>query len=600
MLSGLTAQTGQLTYHVPSGETLTVPASFEGDIVANVRNGGRVIFRGADVGEATINSLDGSGAAVFTIVTPGTDIDLLNVNGSGVADRVLIQGDADVASLEFNGQGGNDRVQGLVGSRIGNAQFVGGAGVDRFDTAGAVFGDLTFSGGAGNDLLLARPGALIEGAVLGTLGGGNDLAVFSGASLKSVDLAGQTGDDLVIAREGTTFDGDLILDFGAGDDRVWLLSSDITVTGDMTLFGSAGSDNFRVQGVSVAGDQTIDLGAAGARRESVLFGSDTIGGSSTVSFQGDASILEFAARDIAGAYQILGRGGRAFITLDQGSTVDGGVLVNNLGATRLSALLNVTDGGLEVRTGSAVDRVRVLAGSQIVGGVTGFLGGNSDRFEFVGGLVDVTGDVSLNLGWGGDTFRTDDLFVDGNLLVNSGASSGITDIFDLGRNVVTGASLLSFAERAIVTERDAQIIGGEYAITGLLGSLRYTADSTTTVAGDFRLQNFGLTRVFAPITVGGDARLVTGDRADRLDLTGITTGRGLDVSTDAGADTVLLANSEISLKASVLLGGGNDFLDNLDAFFGDEAFLDGGNNFDEITDPANGFNVNFEIGGGHA
>ena len=599
MLSGIVAQTGVTTYDLEPSDRLIVPADYRGDLTVNATGWTQItIDQNAIVEDIVVNAVDsplaGSGDKIITYFGFNSTADSLTINGLDNMEQVILADGAFVGRAEFNGDGGNDFMRINRGATVGTLAFVTGTGNDRLDVLGTITGDLTLGTGSGGDSINFRRGSVVGGSVLGTTGAGADRVTAVGTSLGSVDIAFEQGTDLFFATPTTTIDGDQILDLGAGNDRVWMGRSGITITGDQTIFAGSGADQVTVLGVTVGGDQTIDLGIASGGRDRATFGSDRIEGSSTISWLGATTITETGVRVVEGAYQLLGGGSQATLNLRGGSQVNGGMLIENFGRLDLDLLADVTDGGLSLRTGQFNDNIFIRGGSSFVGEVNLFSGGGNDRVQFVSGLTDITGDLVVNTGWGADSFLTDELFLDGTLLLNLGNAATDFDRAFFGSNIILGNSETRFLDGAIITETAAQDLRSDYIIQGDVSTLSFTANSGTTVLNNFTLRNAGRNRVTAPITVFGTARVIGGDRNDNFDLSGIQAQGVLDVSTDGAADIVRLTDAFIGGKASVLLGGGNDILNNDFTFFDSDSYLDGGAGIDELTDPGNGFSVNFE------
>ena len=589
------------TFSVGAGQTLTIDPSQTGDVSVDAAGGATVVVAdGTALNSLVVNQVDaGNGGRVQTTLGHGATAGSVTINGGFADDRLTLRAGSEVSVVDFRGGEGADAVRIEPLAVVDSIDFAGGADADRLDILGIVTGVTTANLGTGDDLVIVRDSASLGGSLVGFGGAGNDRLSFLGADVAGVDFGFAAGNDVFFVQPGTTFDGEVELDFGGGDDRIWAARGGMAVTGNFTALLSAGNDVVRLEGFDVGGDQFVDLGADAGRRETVVFGRDVIGGSSTVRYAGAASITETASRTIGGTYNILGRGGAATLKLTQDSQVREGVVIENFGRLDATLRLDTDFGGVDITTGAFSDRVVFLGGSQIVGNVTAFTGNAQDRFEFAGGVTDVTGNVDVNLGWGFDTFRAADLFLDGDLLLNLGFSNRGTDRAFFKDTIILGDSDVAFSARAVVAETGAQDIRGDYTVRGRGGTLSFTADAKTVVLGEFGLVHYGRNSVVAPFTVRGNARFIGGDRIDSFNLSGASFGGVLDVSTDGATDFVSLQDAYVAGVASVLLGNANDTLDNLGLFLDGPSFFDGGAGFDDLFDPGNGVNVNFEGTGGY-
>ena len=502
---------------------------------------GRVLLSGTGRGTRTVTAAETGAVTVDAanfervVVEAGADIGTLTINGADGCDiDVSIAGSA--SSLNVQGASGAETVTLQAGGSVGSVQFNGGAGNDSLIVDGTANGSVTYNGGEGADVLrLAGDGAFLGGLSGGMDAGADAFEILGAAVVDNVSFGLGAGDDAFTLSSTTPTTGNFTLSGDEGADTL-TFAAGTTVTGNESVDAGAGADTVLFGGHDVVGNQSVSLGDSGLRADTLRFADGTIQGGSDVSFDGDATITETAARDIASLYTFTGADGTVTADLTGGSRVAGDFTFTNDGVTNLTVEgMDVTQANFTVNTGSGMgtgaDAVRITD-TTVGGNFTATLGGDeadADVLELLGNVrigdpaAGTNGNQTVNLGGGDDRFVSEMLLVNGNQTLNLGASTDTgRDTVRFGRDTINGGSAVNFGGGLDLTETAARDIASDYAITAQGGQGEVTADLTggSTVDGNFSLTTFGRTDA----EIGG----LTVDQGNFTLSTGTGTGTGTD------------------------------------------------------------------------
>lgn len=237
--------------------TLTASSSvgsidFEGDTGADVLAIGGIVTGTIDFG-------GGADADVFTLSAGASVVGTIDFEGDSGADEMVIRGEV-VGGIDFGGGADADVFVLTSTATVGGIDFEGDAGEDSLINAGAV-GSIRFQGGEGRDTLRNDASNLTSIAFFGfadpnplvtPTGDANldtrDLFVNYGNDIGLLSFSGQAGDDVLLSKANNIgairFNGDIgadvlivdgisvgEIDFSGGAD-----ADTLTVSG--TLFGS--------------------------------------------------------------------------------------------------------------------------------------------------------------------------------------------------------------------------------------------------------------------------------------------------------------------------------------------------------------------------
>ena len=598
MLSAVVAQNGQNSYRLEAGEILCVPAEYTQSLSVTADGDGTavIIQTGANVGSVQVMS-NGATNLVLESGTSAGDVTFTAGSGTG---RILLREGATAGGVTMTGGPATDILRLQPGSMTGAVSFAGNGGDDRLDVLGTVDGSLAMDGGEGDDRLLVTRQGDVTSDTSGSFGDGEDLFFVLGGGVGNVDLDLNGGDDTVFVRSGSVVDGNLSLNGQGGSDAIRMLRGGVEVNGNMTVNSGAGADTVILDGLTVMGNQQVNLGDSGDGKDMLTFGDDLIMGDSNVSFLGNAEILERRARELQSDYKISGGSGEATIRTSRGSEIGGNYTVENKGDTLVQFRGIVRMGNATITTAGGEDHVLIFGNSRIEGNLNITTGAKKDVVGLVAGRTEVIGNGNISTGAGEDFFRTLELFLDGNLTVDLGAAGPDADSRDrafFGKDEVTGDVTTNWSGGAVVAETDARTIGNNVKFSGGSDPSSVRMDNGSEVAANFELTTSGATDARLRFqTMMGNATIGTGSGDDELDLTGVEIGGGnnLSVNTGAGDDLVTLTDAVVSGNLNVSLGGGDDEVDNSNTQVDGTPTFTGGAGTDTITNPNQGNVTGFE------
>lgn len=384
---------------------------------------GQALFDGGGSNDTV--AATGAGDLAFggtALVFGGDGDDLVTFSGSNAE---VAAGSGSQASL-FGGSG-IDRYVFAGGAALGHdgsASIAGGIGGDLFSFSGGAAaarngaGQAALFGEAGNDTL-----ALTGGAFFGQFGDasfdggdGDDLMLFTGAAHlaeaagSSALLTGGSGEDLARFEGGAIFGlvGAATLYGGSGTDTLSFADATLDLSGGALVGGGDGDDTLALTDQTAIGAGNLLDGGAGS---DLLRLGGTGSGSFGAALAGALTGVERLDKEDSGTW--LMQSGYSFA----GSGTIGG------GALRLQGVTVDFGGGLQVLAGGR------LQGSGSVGGTVGNLGSIAPG--------DPTGDVTGTLTLDGD-------FAGGGLLALDVDFGGDSDLLRV-TGAVSGATTIRFA-----------------------------------------------------------------------------------------------------------------------------------------------------------
>ena len=532
----------------------------------------------------------------FSLVEVQADADVgtLTIQGSECAIEVVIRGSA--SSLNVQGGAAGEVVTIAAGGSVGTATFQGGGGNDYLINRGTIDGSLTFNGDAGDDFLQVTDGGAVVGGISGSGGAGGDTVEVTGSAvIDNFNFDLDEGDDTFLLSSDETTTGNFELRAGDGNDTA-TFADGAGIGGQHTVDLGAGDDELTTDGLTVEGNQAIDLGESGDSGDTLTLGGDTIEGGSSVDWAGDVEIDATGARDIESDYTFKGvGGGTSDAMLDTGSVVGGNFSWTTDGETTLVAGLTITEGNATINTGTGsgtgADEVTLADGFAVGGNLTVTLGGDeslSDALRLKGDVrvgdpdENVNGNMTVALGGGDDVYRAERLVVNGNQTLNLGASGtesggglGGKNSVRFAEATVNGGVTVNWAGGLDARETAARDIASDLTFNGSEGDggmVKVFVDEGSTVGGNFTFTAPTRTVLEMGLTVNqGNATISTG------------TGSG------SGPDTLrVLDGTSVGGNFSATLGGSESTRDVIE--FGEVS----------VGDPATGVNGNMTlaVGGG--
>jgi hypothetical protein len=381
----------------------------------------------------------GSGDNTFQFASTSNDVlwvgrDLLISGGSG-SDTVSLNS-PDAAEVDrnatFNLGAGSNTLE-FLGNDVseerylfgGNLTYSGGAGDDTLTAEGpvAIAGNMTVNLGNGmndvdiqltelatdNDVLDIAGNLVIDGgsgedAV--TLGGGDGVSITRnitfnlGAGMNTLDftesgdpfwfsgnltVTGGSGDDTFTSIVDTELDGNATFGLGGGANGVNVDAEWMDVGGNLTYTGGSGNDDLLLNDTDVWIGGNARINADGGDNTLASVASDSLEIDGWFSYSGGTGIdtLDLRALDVNGQTTINTGSGDDAVAIYDGSTL--GALTLNTGAGDDQAFL-----------GDALDGGQGPAMTEIIGPVSVHMGSGDDEL-FLGYTDDSDGIVTLNL-----------------------------------------------------------------------------------------------------------------------------------------------------------------------------------------------------------
>lgn len=563
---------------------------------ATTNGSGAITASGRTISFSNLEPVDFdlAGAGSFTLQLPNAN-DVVNVaNGTtsiGGLDALVITGTSGGVAFESahvrnattltidtvtGGSNGTDQVfVNSANNAHGNTNLAISTG-DSNDFIAVrettVTGDVSIEAGTG--------GATVQGRNL-RLGG--DLKFTMGDGFKFIDIA------------GADIDGDIIGNFGDSgmrfdlDNGTTINPSDIS--GDINLEGGAGNDRFDIDRTNIGGNVDFKAGEGNNR---IYFEYDTkITGNLTMTAgagNDDVTLDDFVTF-ADGDFQ-LGDGSNR---MDFNETVKGGGLSITGGSGTDNLDLSDTEltGDLTLDLGEGTNNLYVErqggSGGATIGGnlnVTAGSGSDLIRFNTSGDGLTISGDATINVGDGANTFDLDQAFkVSGNLSITSGTSD---DLLLLRATEVGGD--LTIDLDAATTKDEANLVGlqvgGNVSITTSNGADKATVNNTD-VVGDLTIELGGgnntvelETDVTAgDTTVGANLKITTGSGNDTIRFhtsgNGLTIGGNATIDAGEGVNTWDLDQAfAVTGNLSITSGDSDDLLELRDLEVGGDLAVD--------------------------
>jgi large repetitive protein len=346
----------------------------------------------------------------------------------------------------------------------GNVTYSGGAGDDFLGVNSTVFGNLSATFGAGNNDLNAVDSTIAGNLTASATAGDNifDLAgisvygtisVTAGAGNDEVDLTdgGSQGATTVNLGAGTNstdltsgwYSGNVSVSGGAGDDAVYLADG-LTIYGNLTL---ALGDGVNSASVANAGSGDLDpvtvkgavsITNAGAAVATVELAGQM--GATTVTLGSGGSTVTLDNARITGALNVTSTGGVGTYTLAENSDVEiSGLAKIATGNAADQITLGANSGGtvrvgstLTISTGNGSDVVDIRNNWEVGGAFSLTLGApalGGDTVNLFDGAI--AGNASITTGSGGDTIKFDGMTVLGNVVMSTGSGNDQVYLPDL-------------------------------------------------------------------------------------------------------------------------------------------------------------------------
>jgi Ca2+-binding RTX toxin-like protein len=545
---------------------------------ANIQNavGGSTTDTFNIAGAQTINLSGGAGNDTFTVRNMATLTGMAD-GGSG-DDRLVYEGSTPqsvvLSAAGMNGFSGNGGAPLSAFLNIDSIQ--GGSGPDTLTGLNV---DSTWSLAAGGNTYTDNASQVLSFSSFRTLNGGAGQDVFNVTGSQSVDLNTGAGNDRVnFLTNGSSVTGSLdggshttadVLDYSAITSGASIsigsavnFESLVGGTGEDTLLGTAGADNFMITGVNsgviaglnfsgvevldgAAGDDqfvfsnaasvvsvrgqsgadTVDLTAFTSARNVTLSGSDSNGFSGSESATGAFSGVNSVV--VSGAIngdQLTGLNGTATWQLGATETYSANAQVltisgfNTLSGNAGADTFNLTTSkSLTLNGGSGNDRLAIANGATLTGSFSGDAG--TDTLD----LSAFTGSLTASL-----------------------TGTGATDGFNIGTASLTGGA--SNIDAVIAGSGTDTITGRNVAATWSVGaSTTYVASGRTISLSNFETRNGGsaadVFNIQANTLVAGRTHLINGNGAD--DTFNVSFAAGTSLSSTAtlelngGADTTV-------------------------------------------------------------
>ena len=347
------------------------------------------------------------------VIDGGTGTDILDFSAAATGTHV------NLAAGTTNGAFGNDTLTGIEGA-------IGGAATDIFTGDG---NDNSYAGGGGDDLVYGSAG---DDTLRGGSGTGDRLDYSAETVSVTVSLAAGTATGSTIGTD--TIGGFERVDTGSGDDTLTGSAGDdnfVTGSGDDTVFGTAGNDAFTggagTDTVSYANDSAgVMVNLFQQTATGAAIGSDIVSGfENVIGGSGDDTIKGSSGVNILTG----GAGDDTFIGDSGGDVIDGGTGTDILdfSAAAAGTHVNLAAGTTNGAFGS--DTLTGIEGA-IGGAATDIFTGDGNDNSYAGGgggdlVYGSAGDDTLDGGSGtGDRL---DYFADtAGIIVNltAGTATG--------------------------------------------------------------------------------------------------------------------------------------------------------------------------------
>jgi hypothetical protein len=306
---------------------------------------------------------------------------------------------------------------------------------------------------------------------------------------------------------------------------------------------------------------------------------------------------------VTGNLTVTGTDGDDHLTLEAGVFVGGNLTANLKNGANVLQLQGGTIGGsLSVTTGAGNDDVAVgKAGDVVVGGGVKFALGNGDNalhapaqrtfevgksFAYTGGTGNddisfftfnaeliVGGNVTVAFGGAGNVqndWVTHSLHVGGSMSFTGGAGQDAVSFY--GHSTVGGGVTFTTGGGP-----NSLNLGGSDYHTVIGGGLKYTGGAgidqvrlDDLAIGRDAILNLGAgatqqkvylgTQQGAPLTIGGNLTITTGEAGDDIRVLQTTVGKALTITAGGGADTVYIDDTDVAGLTLIDLGAGADQL----------------------------------------
>jgi hypothetical protein len=513
----------------------------------------------------TVTTVGITGTGDLELVFLGTA--LTSIDASELEGGLTFDGTAVTEGLTIVGGTGDDAVTGGSGENI----FTGNDGDDTFNASAT--GDITFSGGAGDDSL----------DVFGATG---DITFSGGTGDDTLDLSAgaPTGDEY----DDSSFDG------GDGTDTI-IISAE-ALTSDVLVDATAFTD-FEVLEIN-AGSATLTFDFADFTSVSELvFGSGVDAVDAEIDNADNKTVTLLAAE--------------AILTINDDTTSDVVVLNIDSSDTEITAatitFVEIEDITVNIAAGGTSNAI-TLTSLAITGSETVEI--NITDASTSGAVVDVimsvdSGDIVLNLDAESGAVAADFDGAD-SVTINMGAdiatitaiTTDSTDVainMDGSTNVITAADLSDVETLVITSAGDgnsiaaltaASLVDLTLAITGGDFSLLSEADNilleTITITGDGEVTSVVVDAASVEFTLLDLSGFTGTIAASGIDLSALTVGIDIEIgeitgatAADTGGQILLAANT---LRDTIV------FNDDFDGFLMIEGFDGGANAADDLID----------------
>lgn len=387
-----------------------------------------------------------------------------------------------------------------------------------------VTGGVNITTGNGIDTVNLAGVHLYGGALNIDLKDGTNLTTLAGdIKAGSLTIKGTNGNDAVelAASSSLAVNGAASLNLGNGSNEWRVQNGAALTTGSLAYAGGTGADTVSIFGDSlkVLGAMTLNTGPDGTGNVEMAVGdSFHVGGALT--FTGGKALDSFSVTTpdlvVGGIFKAALGGGSNSLRLEgSGARLGGGFtyaggtgddVVNIVNQTLIMAKgMAFTGGGA-----SNADSLILAADQGSVGSVS-FVGSAASD-EFVLGslngpqseLFTVNGNVSVNLGSGGNSATVQDAAVHGNLNVVSGSKAGENDLLIAKRTVVNGSFNAAMGAGESVVRMNDLLMRGATNLNTAGGADLVQIETDPSLTGN---SNWF-----------GTVKIVTGDGADAVTL----------------------------------------------------------------------------------
>ncbi|QEG42259.1 hypothetical protein UC8_42930 [Roseimaritima ulvae] len=323
---------------------------------------------------------DPSGSNTFEVINARIS-GALTVNGGVDEDNVLIDGSRIIGATSL-----------LLGVGDNSAMLVSGSILD---------GTLTYNGGAGEDSVFIVE-AEIDGVVAIATDGGNDKVVFGMSTDPTVggniNINLGAGNDRAIIHD-TDAKRRVNINGGAGNNIVDIEQSmiGVSVVGTVLQVTNAlGHDTLSIRDTLISDDVVVNNGAAGQ-----TFGSETdivdseIRGDFNLTGDGGVDMFNVTDTEIRNDVTLIFGNGESFVTFLRADLGDDLSITGGIHRDDVTLEATILEGDASISLLQGVDRLSLLAGTQLKGISTLSGGAGPDIDTFVRELAPDMVDIAL-------------------------------------------------------------------------------------------------------------------------------------------------------------------------------------------------------------